>query len=180
METQKIEHGNSGESVSVRRAVSSDVDFFRNLRNLPEAVELSESKQKVAAEDHELWFKEALVSSNTRLFVLQTSYAANHQKTDIGFLRFESREHEQDESVWFVSIVLLAAHRGKGVGRRALLLAIKEWEASLHGPHGALIARVHPQNHASRRLFEGAGFMEVDQSSGFLTLRRHQLQDPIN
>lgn len=175
METQKIGHGNSVESVSVRKAVSSDVDFFRKLRNLPEAVELSESKNKVAVEDHELWFNEALVSSNARLFVLQTSYAPNNQKTDIGLVRFEFREHVQNESVWFVSIVLLAAHRGKGVGRKALQLAIEEWEGSQHGQNHALIARVHPQNQASRRLFEGAGFIEVDQSSGFLTLRRHQL-----
>lgn len=180
MGSQEIEHGNTPESVSLRRALKSDIDLFLDLRNLPEAVEFSESRKKVSRVNHESWFKKALDSPNARLFILQALNSIGNQKKDIGVVRFELKELSDHQAGWYVSIVLLAEHRGKGIGRKALQLSIKEWESTKPGRGNVLFARVHPNNRPSQRLFEGAGFVQTDQSSGFLTLRRHQVEDSVH
>ena len=69
-----------------------------------------------------------------------------------------------------VSLCLSMEVRGQGLGRRILSEADR-----LGSSIGfeRLDAEIHPENRASRRVFEAAGYMQGDPLDGFLTCHRY-------
>ena len=77
---------------------------------------------------------------------------------------------------WEISITVAPDARGRGVAGRALAAA----QRALIAPDPVrMIAVVHEQNAASRRVFERAGYLPLDppDEAGFLSLSRWRLPE---
>jgi RimJ/RimL family protein N-acetyltransferase len=83
-----------------------------------------------------------------------------------GIVRFDRTEGSE----WEVSITVNPQMRGRGLGARLLSAAIAERRNEMGNPD--LIARIKPENAASQRIFDKAGFELEEESAGQLIMRR--------
>ncbi|WP_282128588.1 UDP-2,4-diacetamido-2,4,6-trideoxy-beta-L-altropyranose hydrolase [Roseobacter litoralis] len=105
--------------------------------------------------DHDVWFCSALENPETKLFIFETG------TLPIGYVRLDAGGHRRAT----VSICVAEDQRGTGVGRKMLALAHRE-AMSLNTLQ--LIAEIHPENEASIRLFEGAGYIQSGRDGQFV------------
>jgi RimJ/RimL family protein N-acetyltransferase len=147
------------DDLGLRAAMPEDRDVVRALRNEPEAVRWSGTGRAVSAAEHKEWFETRLVDPSSRLWV------ARQTARTVGQVRVDVRD-----GVGTVSIVVAAGDRGRGLGRRMLHLLDTALRADeqVH----TLTAEVHPDNVASRRLFERAGFSSAPEPDRLLRYRR--------
>ena len=82
-----------------------------------------------------------------------------------GQVRFD----RESDGAWAISYSLAPEFRGLRLGRRLLEAALLRLEQ--RELHTCVIARVKPENVASKRIFQGLGFELVD-SDGLLVYRR--------
>jgi len=129
--------------VIIRPARLADSDGVLALRNDPDAVRFSPSREPVSAEEHARWFPNAAAMSP--LF-----YVAASLGTVAGFVRV-------DALAW-VSVAVAAAQRGRGLGRELVACA-----ASIFP--GDVRAQVHEENVPSLRLFAACGFRELHRDA---------------
>ena len=139
-------------ALTLRPAFAADSDFVLALRNDPDAVAFSGTGSEVTPEQHREWFTRTLTNPATRLWIAEV----DGQR--VGQVRVDT-----DDAVGTVSIAVDAEQRGSGHAT-AMLDAVKralraDFQVS------ALLADVHPENVASQRLFERAGFVPVKGSS---------------
>ena len=95
-------------------------------------------------------------------------------RAGVGYVRIDALEDGSGEGAgWRVSIGLLAAMQGRGLGRAALEAGCARAEAQGLTP---LFADIHRDNPASRRIFEACGFAPVPGeqagADGFRRFRR--------
>jgi len=112
---------------------------------------------------HCAWMARAVRSQNDLFLICE------HAGAGAGYVRFDAL---QDEPGWRVSIGLLAAVQGRGLGRRALADGCAFAEDRNLTP---LYADIHATNAASQRVFESCGFAPltpVDGTEGFRRYRR--------
>jgi RimJ/RimL family protein N-acetyltransferase len=138
----------------LRFRLADEGDSFDILdwRNEPLSVAMSLSGAAVRPSDHEEWFSRALRDPDRRIVI------ASLETEKVGVVRFDRRE---DQAV--VSVALNPATRGKGLARSVLTGAedmIQTWRPL------TLIAVILPENMASRRTFEGAGYAFSRPSGG--------------
>ena len=156
--------------LELRGAGVGDATFLRELRNDPEAYPLYGSPRPVEPEEHRRWLDATLASPNRHLVIIEREGQA------CGQLRLDRLEPSTDPeplAPWELSISLLPAAQGAGVGRRAIAAgALLAW---VRRAAGAIRAAVHPENTASLRAFRSCGFVTAGRDrSGFelLELRR--------
>lgn len=140
--------------MEVRRATIDDMLDVLSWRNDPVAVTMSRTGAVDEAQ-HRAWFPGAIDSSNRVLLI------AEEAGTKLGMVRFD-----RSGDAWITSINLAAEFRGRGIGQRALALAI---EASGCSP---LLAEIRGDNVPSIRIFERCGFRQVGSADGFLHFER--------
>jgi RimJ/RimL family protein N-acetyltransferase len=146
--------------VTLRPAESSDEARLLEWRNESTTRAASLSTDEVSAEDHHRWLLHKLKDPDSVLFIVHVD------SEPIGQVRLERIEPELAE----VSIGLTPDARGRGVGREVLRLAA-ESASELLGV-AALSALVKPDNVASLRSFEAAGFTEFRRDEQIVELRR--------
>ena len=117
------------------------------------------TSDQTAFEAHDLWFRRGIESPDRQFRIMMIGELA------CGYLRLDRIRDSRAR----VSICLSPDTRGQGLGHRLLD------EANALGlRHGItrLDAEIHPQNMASRRVFDSAGYVEADIVDGFLNCHR--------
>jgi RimJ/RimL family protein N-acetyltransferase len=140
--------------VRLRRASMDDMLFLLSLKNEPVVRKASFCQGPVALETHEAWFKGKLESKDSIILV------AEEKGERIGQVRFDVGNDGTAE----IDISIVPVYRGKGNGSELL----KEACAYAFSGAGieAIVAHIKPENRASVRVFEKAGF-EVTGTTEF-------------
>lgn len=137
--------------MKVRPATMEDALDVLEWRNDPTTRAMSRTTDVVEREGHLAWFERTIGSDRTSLLI------GEHEGHKVGMVRIDADGE--------VSINLNPASRGKGLARPFLTAALDTAE-------GPFIAEIKPENTASIRLFEGAGFYAVESGHELLRYRR--------
>lgn len=135
---------NAVAGIALRPATPQDADRLLDWRNDPGTRRWSVSREPVAPEVHRRWLAGALA---TRALLI-----AEERGVPVGVVRFDPGEPGEAE----VSITVAPGARGRGLARPVLEAAHDE------APGVRLLARIHRDNTASRRLFTAAGYRPAD------------------
>jgi len=152
-----------GPNLRLRRARPTDADQLRRWRNDPETRARSFSRQEISEAEHRRWLEQKLADPACLLLIVEDGGAP------VGQVRLEKVSPSEAE----VSIGLAPGARGRGIGRRALLLAAAEGRRAL--AVGRLRAEIKEDNDPSLRAFAAAGFAEEAREGGAVTLTRPTL-----
>lgn len=143
-----------------RVATAADEDRLLAWRNAPDAVAMSASASPVAPADHRRWFERVLTGGPTRIWIAEEDGAA------VGQVRVDVRT-----GVGEVSVTVAPEARGRGIA--GFLLAELERRLAADVQVHRLTARVRPDNEASVRVFDRAGFGRAGtDADGLLRLER--------
>ena len=133
--------------ISLRPAGSTDEAQLFEWANLEESRRASlESQAPISWDEHRAWLADRMTDSATRIWIVEVNDLA------VGQVRFQDKGNGPE-----VALYIEPSSRRTGLARRALALALVE--AAAVWPSRNVIARVRPENTASRRLFESARFM---------------------
>lgn len=146
--------------VTLRPAELSDEARLLEWRNEPTTRAASLTVGEVSPDDHHRWLTMKLNDPACALFIVLADSAP------IGQVRLDRLDDELAE----VSIGLAPEARGRGVGREALRLVAEDARSRLGVT--TLSALVKPDNVASLRSFEAAGFSEFRRDEDVVELRR--------
>lgn len=133
----------------LRVATPADMLLYFEWANDPEVRRNSFTQRPISLAEHEAWFARKLKSADVLMLVLEIA------GSPAGQIRFEV-----DGEIATIGFAVAAHARGRGLGTRLLSGGISR----LHVSHPrVLVARglVRPENRASRRAFESAGFTQV-------------------
>ena len=133
--------------MTLRKATPDDAADLLAWRNDPLTRAMSRNSDPVEAADHARWFQRALQDPTCTLLI------GEDDGRKIGMVRLSRGEETE------VSINLNPAVRGRGLSRELLTKALAQ-------ESGALLAVIKPENLASIRLFEGAGFVLEETRDG--------------
>ena len=132
----------------LRKATEADSSLVLQWRNAPEVRRWSFQKDVIPADTHEAWFHEALRSDCRYILI------AESDGVPMGIVRVDRRENEAELHVY-----LGPEHMGRGLGSRVIEQGCV-W-ARKHLGVSSIVANVIPENGASVRAFEKAGFKAV-------------------
>jgi spore coat polysaccharide biosynthesis protein SpsF len=135
-------------NITLRRANESDLMFYFSLRNDESVRQVSFSNDAIDLETHTSWFSKKLKDPNCYMFV------ALDDGKPVGQMRIDL-EGDGGET----NIAIAPEGRGKGYApiiiREACEAVLKE-----RAEVGYLLAHIRPDNTASIKSFEKAGFVE--------------------
>ena len=134
------------DAFTARRATFEDATTLHEWRNDPETRAHSRTQSEVAWHDHLAWLTRVLDSADRQIFIVEANGEA------IGTVRWDRRGPVD----WEVSITVAPHRRGQ---RLALPLLLAGETALAAESPVRLIAAVHTDNPASRRLFVAAGYL---------------------
>jgi spore coat polysaccharide biosynthesis predicted glycosyltransferase SpsG/RimJ/RimL family protein N-acetyltransferase len=135
-------------TVGVRPAGLEDADLLLSWRNDPTTRAVSRTTAEVPRAEHVAWLTATLARSGRHLLVVLDG------DEPVGTVRWD----DEGAGEWEVSITVAPSARGRGLAGPALTAA-QDWLAGhLPAPPSALLAVVHEDNTASRRLFLRAGY----------------------
>jgi len=140
--------------LSLRKATKADARMVWVWRNDSQSVAASLTGSEVEWEEHVSWYSKALEEADREILILKEGDNA------VGLLRFDRIDEQAGE----ISINIAPAARGRGVGVRALVLAL-EFSAR-EGRFRTLVARIRSDNLVSLRAFAAAGFREEGSGGG--------------
>lgn len=143
--------GNSdsdGELLWLRPATPVDAAFAHSVRNDPEVYRYFFSPQPVNWAEHLDWFSRAITQTGRSILI------AEDRSGCVGIVRLD-----QDEENAEVSLSLHPSQFGRKLGSRVLRLTTA-WVRQYLSGIKQLTASIHPENGASIKAFEKAGFGE--------------------
>ncbi len=133
-------------TVTLRRALATDRDQLLAWVNSPDSLAGKlRTMGPIAAADHAQWFAARLADDDCMIWIIERN------DTAVGQIRLE-----KDDVGHAVDIYVVAAARRHGCAVSALRQALDMHFAGR--PDSRVVARIKPDNIASRRLFERAGF----------------------
>jgi RimJ/RimL family protein N-acetyltransferase len=136
----------------------TDAELLWRWRNDPDARSSSRNSAPIPFEEHLVWLEATLRSPSQRLYV------ANSGDDALGTARVDRLDTEIGE----ISITVAPEHRGQGIGRTLVELA------SARGANELGLRRVKAEikaeNQASHRTFAAAGYADLSERNGVLTL----------
>jgi len=135
----------------LRRAEPEDSGDLLAWRNDPESVRNSKSPTPVALGEHARWFAASLTNPDRRIYI----GLVGDEK--IGMVRFDRLA--RSEPAYLVSITINPACRGRRLGTRLLLAALRQ------AAPATFDAEIRTENVISQRLFEACGFRRVGPSA---------------
>jgi len=134
---------------TLRRTVESDCRSFWEWANDPEARAASLPREPIPWDRYMDWFRARLADRQTTLYT-----ALSRSGDPLGMVRYQ-----MDGARAVISINVGTQFRGRGNGRRLLLLATHQLFEDT--AITSVDAFVRPSNQPSVRLFEGAGFRDM-------------------
>ena len=149
----------AGPELALRLAGADDAALLLEWRNDPETIRQSGTGQPVDPATHGAWFAARMDDPATRLWI------AERLGEPVAQLRIDV-----ETGVGIVSVGVAPNRRREGIGTAVLRALVAE---TRDDPQiEALEARIHPDNAASRRAFERAGFVCAGQRDDFLQYER--------
>jgi RimJ/RimL family protein N-acetyltransferase len=145
--------------VTLRKATPDDASDLLAWRNDPVTRAMSRNSDPVEAAEHARWFQRALQDAACTLLI------GEDDGRKIGMVRLSRGEETE------VSINLNPAVRGRGLSRELLTKALAQ-------ERGAVLAVIKPENLASVRLFERAGFVLEEARDGLARYVRPAMGAP--
>ena len=142
------------EKIRLRPATIDDNQPLWHIRNDPETRKNSVNPNFLPYREYREWLKIALASSYYHILVIE-----NLRGRIIGKIRFSINNDKTAE----IAIALTEENRGKGYGTTALLSALKIAHQELG--LSRVYAFIKPENTASLRAFEKAGFKNSGEIS---------------
>lgn len=147
-------------AMRLRPVTAEDAALLFVWLNRPDSLAASlDTSAPVAWDVHKGWFDARLADPRTRIWIVERDAAP------VGGIRLQDKGDGPE-----IAIYIDAPARGAGVAGAALGLALDE--AHSVWPGSEAIARVRPDNAASRRLFERAGFALRHRADDQLIYRR--------
>ena len=137
--------------ITFRPAQAEDVELWFSWANDPVTRAASFRSDPIKYEDHVVWFQKSLARPERHLLLAMASGQA------VAVLRFD---REDDKSLAVISINVAPQARGSGIGTATLHAATAE--ASRLGV-SKIVALIRPDNLASLRTFERAGYLKVGE-----------------
>ena len=137
---------NQTSPICLRPVSHSDIELLWEWANDPITRQNSFDSAKIPWEEHSAWCQKKLSDDSCRLWI-----ASNGGSAAVGCVRFDCKESEAT-----ISLTVAPSARGKGYGIKIIQKACDELfkESSFHLIH----AYIKPDNIASVKVFEGAGF----------------------
>ncbi|MCR5209305.1 MAG: GNAT family N-acetyltransferase [Lachnospiraceae bacterium] len=135
--------------IFLRKALETDCRLYFNWANDSAVRAASFSQDEIKWDDHVKWFKKKLKDEDAELFVCMDFLRP------LGQVRIE--RDEDDPVKAYISYSIDEALRGRGVGKKMLILAEKEIGGADNGIN-KLVAKVKPENKASLKVFEALGY----------------------
>jgi UDP-2,4-diacetamido-2,4,6-trideoxy-beta-L-altropyranose hydrolase len=139
--------------VLLRDAKHSDVERLLIWRNDHVTRQNSLNQEPVSREDHERWFRNRLISSDSDLLI------AEADGVPVGVVRLD---WDEDMANCDLSFTVAPEHRGKGFGLKIVRQALKELR------NVRVCAEVKTSNIASLRIFSTLGFEIIDSQGEVL------------
>lgn len=136
------------EPVRLREANAGDLEHTFAWQCEPGARQHFRQPAAPTRSEHEAWFRQRLRRSSPALWIVEVA------GQPVGSIRLDAIE-DKTPAHFEVSILIAAAHRGKGRGTQALKSL-----RSLH-PDYDLVATISPNNEPSIAAFKRAGFRKV-------------------
>ncbi|HEY0216250.1 MAG TPA: bifunctional UDP-2,4-diacetamido-2,4,6-trideoxy-beta-L-altropyranose hydrolase/GNAT family N-acetyltransferase [Cellulomonas sp.] len=141
-----------GRLLTVRDAAPGDADLLLDWRNDPVTRASSRSHEPVPRADHLRWLDGVLADPDRMLLVVERT------GRPAATVRFD----READALWEVSVTLAPHARGRGHAAQLLAAAEDSWRARV-GTGAWVLACVRPENRASARLFESAGYRRRDR-----------------
>ena len=138
-------------TIALRPATLEDCKFVWETNNHPTVRAVSLSSDEIVWEDHVRWYAQLLEDENRHLLIGQ------HEAANAGVIRFDL-DDDLEGNRCVVSVALAASFRGQGFGRQLISEGTKH---ALVRWCDVVTAWVMPDNTASRRAFEQAGYQLV-------------------
>ncbi|MEX0338544.1 MAG: UDP-2,4-diacetamido-2,4,6-trideoxy-beta-L-altropyranose hydrolase [Arenibacterium sp.] len=133
--------------VHLRPVTPDDMLLIHGWQCEPDARRFARNPDTPALAEHEKWFARRLTKiACDPFYIIEAGQEAS------GFVRLDPGSAPE---VWEVSILISQGAQGRGLGRTALGLL------RLMHPKRKIEATVHPDNKASQRLFESAGYLRI-------------------
>lgn len=142
--------------VRARKARSEDSESIFHWRNDAQTRAMSHTTDPISWVDHSHWFAASLQSDN-RLLVM-----CEENEAPVAVVRFDI---SSDRAL--ISINLAPSMRGKGLAAPCLTSAIAFLASEVSGV-AVIDAEIKPENEASKRAFEAAGFSLDKETGGVL------------
>lgn len=146
---------------ALRQAGSDDSELIWLWRNDPVMRAMAKTSDPITWADHAAWFDRTLARPSSSLYLIEVDYSP------AAMVRFDALDGEAA-----VSINVNPDLRGRGVGRRALVMACERYAAEAASPRPRVVAEVRVGNAPSLRLFRSAGFVEAGTDAGFVRWMR--------
>ena len=153
------------QDVTFRPAGLMDADMLFQWRNHPLVRQYSGSPHEIAWDAHCHWFQKSLKNQNRILLI------AESDGQPVGVLRYDFQAQQLQA---LVSVYLKPEKIGQGYGAN-LLLAGVQWIRNQHPSVSKLVAEILPENAASIRAFERAGYVKSDASAAQSAVCREKL-----
>lgn len=133
-------------NLALRKAKEDDLLLVYNWNNEPEVRRHSFNPEPIKLDHHTRWFQTKLADAACRFYIAEVAGEPAAQ------IRFELKSNKAT-----ISYLISAAFRGKGLSHTVLLKGIKKLQEQ-HPEIQQVQGLVQPQNIASVRAFEKAGF----------------------
>ena len=150
----------SNNKIKMRLATISDSESLFDWRSDRLSRSMSFDDTIPTFEEHRAWFENSLSNVN------RTMYVGELGTDKIGVCRFDLNK---SESLAEVSINMNPKSRGRGLGKRFLTEGV---ECYLENNKYDLLAKVKPENIASLKIFEAAGFEPIASNEDEIFLRK--------
>lgn len=132
--------------IQLREARASDMDLLFEWANDPIVRNNSFHTEPIPYDVHKKWFEKMMSNENVLQFIMM------EDDKPVGQIRLNTTDEEAE-----IGYSIAAESRGKGYGRKILQL-IAEMINERYPHIKKLIAKVKPENEASKKIFEGEGY----------------------
>ena len=148
--------------VTLRQATPEDVDLVYKWANDPTVRANAFSTDPIPYDNHVAWYRGRLNNPDCHIYIGMAK-----ENRPVGIIRVEKQSEEP--TVGMISYSVDAGERGKGIGTKLLSLVARK----LYGTELITLAgQVKPDNTASRKAFERAGFMESNRKLEYIEYRK--------
>lgn len=138
-------------SLRLRRAVAADARPLFELANEAEVRRVSITTDPISWDEHVAWLEARLASADSALLVVEVAGDFKGQ------VRFDRRDRSDAD----ISVAITPGARGEGLGRQLIVEAsrsVSTWLPGIEVVH----AWIRPDNRASQRAFEAAGYRQAE------------------
>lgn len=129
-------------NLNLRKIMKEDIEFLFELVNDSSVRRNSFNSEKIGWNEHQKWFLSKILSSKTKMFILEKN------KTPIGQIRFDLFKRE-----WEVDYAIIEKFRGMGLGKKIIKMGIEKLDKST-----CVVAKVKSINAPSNKIFKSLNF----------------------